>query len=293
LRLGLLRHLAATDAAPPDVLHLGRALLHRLLKELEADGLVETAGRGWVPTEAGQRAAAEGAYAGRAEERRSFYFVDNACFGQPAHFLHLNRPPSGPAPATEGWAFDAAQLRACIRRPPEWKARHQFPADVLAVAETGRDGVSGLPAWRRVIADHPEQALLALALAPADGGEALHGFTVRPEGWSLFREAPLLTLTAEWTEVFPELAAAPAADDWRRAWRAWCQTHGLAEAEADECALEPEADRLRVRAPKRVLERLRAARGDPLKHEAGLLVGEVRARLLAPLEVEALPGSNG
>jgi hypothetical protein len=285
LRLGLLRHLAAPGAVPPESLHLAPALLHRLLRELAADGLIEKTG--CQPTDAGRHAARDGAYEARAEERRDFHFVDNAGLGRPAYFLHLNRSLGGPAPTLERWSFDAALLRDCVRRPPEWKARHQFPADVLAVADAGPGTPPGLPAWRCVIADHPEQALLVLALTSTEGGEVLHGFTVRTEGWSLFRDAPLLTLTADWAEVFPELAAEPTPDDWRRAWLAWSQPRGISATDAEACVLEVDSDRLRVRVPRPVLEKLRAAKGDPLKHEGGVLVGEVRARRIVPLEVGA------
>jgi hypothetical protein len=284
---GLLRHLSAGSS--PATLHMGHDLLCRLLDELETAGLIERRGAGPAVTETGRTAAAKGAYLTRSHERRSFYFVDNACLARPAYFIHLNRPPGGPAPVVADWRFDASLLAECARRPPEWKARHQFPTDILEVFVPGAEQGGKPPAWRRVPIDHAEQALLVLALAPADGdGVALHGFTVRTENWSLFREAPLLTVAQGWEEVFPELAAEPPPAEWRQAWLQWCQPRGVPEAEAETCQVEPRGDRLHIRAPKAVTDRLRAARGDPLKHEACLMVGAVRARMLARLEVETI-----
>ena len=284
LRLGLLRHLTASNGASLDALRLDRALLHRLLVELERDGLL---GQQRTATEAGRRAAADGTFTARVPQRLSFYFVDNACCNRPSHFLHLNRPPGGPAPVVADWHFDAALLAACVEQSPQWKARHQFPPDVLAVHGAGPERPGEPPAWQRVPIDHAEQALLAMVLVPGDGESlALHGFTVRAEGWSLFREAPLFSLTEGWAEVFPEVAAGPAADAWRQAWEQWCEPRGVAKADADACTLSPHEEKLHVRVPRPVMDRLRVARGDPLKHEACLLAGTARARAMALLEVE-------
>jgi hypothetical protein len=288
LPLGLLRALAA-DAPPLPALGLDPQLLTRLCGELESAGLAIRNGDGWRPTDVGRRAAAAGAYEALAPQRRAFHFIDNASCGRPPHFIHLNRPPGGPPPAVADWRFDAAALRDCVGRPPEWKARHQFPADVRRVYGPEAEKPGEPPAWRRVPIDQPEQALLALVEAPAEAdGTALHGFTVRPETWTVFREAPLFTL-AEWSETLPDAAGDPPEEEWKRAWSEWSQSHGLSAEEAAVCTVERVEGKAHVRAPRRVYERLKAAKGDPLKHEACLLVGG-RCRLAAPLEVEAEGG---
>jgi hypothetical protein len=289
LSLGLLRHLIAANGTPLDALRLDRSVLHRLLAELERDALVQRPGSVWTPTATGQSAAQEGTFVGQVPERRTFYFVDNTCCNRPNHFLHLNRPPGGPAPIVTNWHFDVTLLADSVRQSASWKAAHQFPSDVLAVYPMEQEPPGAPPAWRRVPIDQAEQAIVVLVLAPANGdGSALHGFTVRVENWSLFREAPLFSLTEGWQDVFPDAAAGPSADEWRQAWVQWCEPRGVPKADAEVCTLEPREETLKVRVPKAVMDRLRAAKGDPLKHEACLLAGTVRARAMAMLEFEML-----
>ena len=193
-------------------------------------------------------------------------------------------------------------LQACIDQPAEWKQRYGFPEDVQQVAAPipealGQEassgqaaGPSGLPgnqppSWQRVILDRPERLLAVLILvAPEGGGDRLHGYGVRQDGWVLQSE-PAFTLAAGWQEPFPELLEEPSPDLWRQAWRGWCQPRGLTTAETDTCPLQRIGHRLRVELSSRFMDRLRSSRSDALKGEAWLLAGEGRVRTAALLEV--------
>jgi hypothetical protein len=137
-----------------------------------------------------------------------------------------------------------------------------------------------------VILVQPEHLLALLAmLRPETGDERLVGFGVRPEGWQLDAAHPAFRLGAGWQETFPELAAEPSREALAEAWRAWCQPRGLPQAETDACTCQRQGWRLRVRAPRRLVDRLRAARSDALKGEAWLLAGAGSLRCLVLLEV--------
>jgi hypothetical protein len=277
----------APHAAPGGLLgwlQLGPGVLPRLLRELAGAGLIEAAGPGWVLTEAGRSALGAGAAPGHAEERRAFYFLDNADLGRPPEFLPLRRPPTSPSAAGQDWRFDLAELEACVRRPPEWKARRGFPADVEAVlAPRGEDD------WRRVALDRPEQMLTAFVqVPPAAGGPRLLGLAVRTDVWVLEREPPALALGAGWAEVLPDLTATPPAEAWRQAWLTWCQPRNVPAAEAAAARLEYDGRRLLVRAPRRVLDHLRAVRSDAVRGETFLLAGAGRTHHAAQVELAPL-----
>ena len=59
----------------------------------------------------------------------------------------------------------------------------------------------------------------------------------------------------------------------------------ITEADVDACTLEPVGQQLRVRVPVKLAERLRTARGEPLKNDSWLLAGTGRFRTAAQLEV--------
>ena len=127
--------------------------------------------------------------------------------------------------------------------------------------------------WRAVVVDHAEQ-FIGIATETAEGG--LTAFSVRPDMWKLEREPPTFTLAAAWEEVLPDLAVEPAPEAWRRAWLAWCQSRGVSLADAEACQMEArKSPRSRARA-KKLADRLRTARGEPLKNEAWLLAGDGR-----------------
>ncbi len=181
---------------------------------------------------------------------------------RPPHFLPLRqrealgRFTQPRSPGAEG-SFDVPALEACIRQTPEWKAHHHFAADVEALLSP-RPHEPPEANWRRVVLDAPEQIALVFLRAAAPAGEpVLLGFPVRVQGWVLDAE-PALVLGAGWEEVLPDLAEEPSPEAWRQAWREWSHPRSLPPAEVDACRLERVDHRLLVRAPHRLIERLRA-----------------------------------
>ncbi len=266
-------------------LQMDAQVLVQLVRELTDAGLLHQNGTGvWQMTLAGRDALATGALAVFDEERRTFIFVDHAALGRPPHFLPLKRLPplvSAPAPEAAGCSFDVANLEACIRQMPQWKARYRFPTDVAALLPPETN-------WRRVILDTVESRMLVfIHTAQASGSSRVLGFAVRPEGWTLEPE-PLLTLADGWEEALPDLAAEPAPEMWRRVWQEWSHPRGLPPAEVEACRLERTDHRLLVHAPMRLIERLRAARSDAIKQEAWLLAGDGRTRTVAQIELHPL-----
>lgn len=265
-------------------------LLPRFVRELTDTGLLHKNGSGmWQITATGRQALESGMLAEAGEERRTFAFVDNAALGGRPHYLPLERKPPGFAavPAPEGSSFTVADLEACIRQTPEWKARHRFPADVEALLPP----LPGEPPetnWRRVIVDAVQSwPLVLLHVAGSSGVPRLLGFPLQPEGWTLEPE-PLLALREGWEEALPDLNAEPALELWRQAWSEWSQPRRLPSNEVKACHLERSDHRLLVRAPALLIDRLRAARSDAIKQEAWLLAGEGRSRVAAQIILEPL-----
>ena len=297
----LLRALTLTpNQTVPDLdtrLHLGPQVLGRVLHQLQAEGLAEAgAGGGWASTDLARLALEQGHYLRTGHERHVFHFLDrHGEAGGPPPLLPLRLPAGTPWPAPEGWSFDPSWLDACMRQPEEWKRERGFPVEARRVLS--QDQVNGgpgppqpvgeeAPAWQRVILDRPEHLLALLALVEEEGrGEQLLGFAVRQEGWVLQAAAPTFTLGPDWRYLFPQLIEELSLDAWRQAWRVWCQPRGLPAAEVEACTLERQDYRLRVVAPRRLVERLRAARSDALKGEAWLLAGTGSLRSLALLEL--------
>jgi hypothetical protein len=220
-------------------------------------------------------------------ERRVFHFLAPlGATGRAAHFLRLDSAWGAAAGTVNGFMFDAAVLTACLGRPADWKLRHGFPMDVTAVVGPGAPPAGPVPEWQRVILVRPEHVAVLLVLAPAStGGERLLGFPVRTGVWTLESVGPVFVLQAGWQEAFPELPNEPPPASWRQAWRAWCQPRSIPSAEAEACMLERQSYRLLVRAPKRLVERLRTARSDALKGEAWVLAGSGAIAPLALLEI--------
>jgi hypothetical protein len=273
-------------------LQMDTQLLGQFVRELTDTGLLHRNGSGlWQMTPAGRHALETGMADITGEERRIFVFVDHSSLGRPPHFLPLEFGPAsraGPTPPeAAGCSFEVANLEACIRETPEWKARYHFPMDVEALLPPHPDE-SPATNWRRVILDTVEARTLVFIRAAQPSGEPLTlGFSVRPEGWALEPE-PLLALAGSWEEALPDLAAEPSPELWRQAWQAWSHPRGLPPAEVETCRLERVDYRLLVHAPPRLIERLRAARSDAVKQEAWLLAGDGRTRTAAQIELQPL-----
>jgi len=316
LALLLLRALGLEEGQPLDRLnqrlHLGHQFLGQALAALRTEGLVRAdAGGRWSLTDPGRGTLEHGEHPQVVDERRVFHFAESGRPGHPPHFVRLGEHGGVSWLAGAGWHFDVGELRACLGQPPRWKQAHGFPQEVVEVvppgpdraarpAEEGGEPASGsgaqgaVPEWQRVILDQPERLPAALVLAPAaEGGDRLLGFEARQPGWVLGTAAPVLAVPGDWHGPFPELEEPPLTV-WRQAWRAWGQPRGIPGSEADACGLERLDYRLRVAAPRPVVERLRLARSDALKGEAWLLGGEERIRPAALVEVvEHLPARRG
>jgi hypothetical protein len=287
----VLRALSQSPSLPlPELevrLPLGRQLLGRVLAALSAGALAEVDGAGrWRVTGAGREAAEDGQSRRTGYERRAFHFRDTP----PAPFVPLEVPPGHEVAPPDHWRFDPAVLRHCVERPPEWKRRHGFPTEVRAVLTPDSSDAPGEPpAWQRVVLDRPEALVLALVVIPGEALEGeLRGFAVEPRGWLLSAARPALTMGPGWPEVFPELAPEPSAEAWRGPWRAWCQGHGVAPAEADACALSRDGPFLRAEVPRELLARLHSVNGETAHDEVWLLAGEGAMRTAARVEVTPL-----
>jgi len=279
LTQALLNQLCRTSpssAAALEALRLERSLLLVHLRDLSRRGLAEKVAGAWQPTPAGREAAATGRC--RHRERRNLYFVDNAEHQRPPHFLALaHARPRAVVPAA-GWSFDIQLLQRCLALDTGWKTRHHFPEDVLALAEPARPDD-----WRAVRVDFAEELTLALVEVP---GPALLGFAGEPPEW----QAPVVELR-DWGEVFPDLSRDPGADDWRAAWRDWCEPLHLPAMEVLACRCERADHQVRVTAPLQLVKRFQGGpAGEKLACEPWLLAGSGRSREAAQLELLEDPG---
>jgi len=271
-------------------LHLGQPLVRQFLRKLELDRLVQSDGRGnWSLTPLGRQSLEQGTYLQAGHERRAFYFVESEQPNRVPQFLNLkNHPAAMPWTPGPNLEFDVRLLEAGLRQSLEWKQGRGFPLEVQEILSDRQDtlGQASSPEpWERVILDRPELLLTMMVLVPGPASvERLLGFGVEPMGWMLKTE-PTFVLPFDWQEVFPDLAVEQSLDLWRQAWLAWCQPRGLPLAEADACILERHGVRLRVQAPIRFVEHLRAARSDALKGESWLLAGSGRIRAAALVEL--------
>jgi hypothetical protein len=270
-------------------LQLDTQVLAQFVRELTSSGFLALNGSGfWRVTPAGQQALETGAMPAITEARRTFAFVDNRLLDQSPHFLPLQLGPAPLAttasPAAANCAFEINTLAACIRQSDEWKRRFRFPPEVSALSLPRSDEPPEAN-WPRVVLDTVEERLfLFLQKEKGSSMPRLLGFSVRPEGWVIEPE-PQLALGDGWEEALPDLASEPSADMWRQAWKTWTQPRGLSAAEVEACRLQKRDNRLLVHAPPRLIDRLRSARSDAIKHEAWVLAGEGRTRVAAQLEL--------
>jgi hypothetical protein len=256
-------------------LGLDRDLAAALAGTLVRDGLIGPSPNGQLGplTDAG-RAALAGGRAATREERRVFYFADT----RPPAYLPLPPIAATPLPPPSGWRFDLSALEGCLAKPDEWKARHDFPREVVRLVwERGSVDERN---WHAVPLDRPEQALLLLV---ETGRNELVGLGIRADTWALVRE-PLMRLPFD-GELIAALGGEVRLDEWRAAWLAWCQQRSFPASDAEACKLEPAGHKLLVKPPSRLMERLRQARSEALRGEAWLLAGSGRARPAALVEV--------
>jgi hypothetical protein len=280
LPLALLRRLFASGPAAPaaalERLHFDRQFAAPLLRELAA-ALLQPERDAWTVTESGRQALHDGGYTARTRERRAFYFVDTP--GEVPQFLPLTQT-AGPAPdVAVPWSFDPSVLRQAIRRPAEWKQQFGFPAGVEAVVAEPADG------WRQVILDRAEHAPLLFVEATTDAGSKLLGLLVRLDNWTLQREPPALALAEGWQNLLPDFAESFSPEAWRGAWLAWCRARQPALADAESCRVDYGDCKVRVQAPKALVERLKAARSEVLRGETWLTLGTGRTRAAACVEI--------
>jgi hypothetical protein len=271
-------------------LHMDRQVLAQFIRELTDAGLLYRNGTGrWDLSSMGHQTLETGSLSVASEERRTLYFVDNTPLHRPPHFFPVRQPVRAVADAgieAASARFDVSYLEACIQQSAEWKTRYHFPTDIEAFLPPRSEEPAA--SWQRVVLDSLELLPLVLVRTVADGGEpVVLGFAVRAEGWILEKE-PLLALAEGWQDVLPELVAEPAPEAWRQAWQTWCQPRGLPRAEVEACRLERADHRLLVHAPPQLIERLRTARSDAIKHEAWLLAGGGRTRLTAQIDLQPL-----
>jgi hypothetical protein len=265
-------------------------MLRQLIRQLEMALLVQSHGEEtWSLGPLGHEAVVKGAYPQRVQERRSFYFVENDTLDRGPHFLNLTSPRAMSLwPHTDGWRFPLESLSACFQQSEEWKRQNGFPLEV-------RKMLPAADSWEKVILDRSEHLFAVLILVPRNNGVGLLGFAVQPEGWILFHKEPAFALQKDWQVPFPQLGVPVSLDLWRHAWREWCQLRGLPSAEVDASALQLLGCRIRITAPVRLVERLRAERSDVYKGQAWLLAGTGQLRAAAQMELhpQARPEERG
>lgn len=310
-----------TVFALEQLLRLHPPILRQVLHRLQKEGLAQhSSSNEWQLTTLGRHALERSEYPSISHERRRFAFVQSTDLGRDPAFLNLNDTGCVPWPAPEDWSFDAALLQVCVGRPVEWKRRWGFPLEVEGILpQTSTDSanshsearsvaeeksptreqpevavplpfptpIAEPPEWRRVILDRPERLLAVLVQTPA---AELFGYSVRADGWDLRAEKPAFQLSADWHEVFPELAIEPSLETWRQVWREWCRASSFPATEVDGCSLERSGYRLRVKTPKALLERIKIKRREALAGEVWLQAGEERIRPAAQIELAGVVG---
>jgi hypothetical protein len=270
--------------------HLPVAVLRQLLLHLQKEGLVqEHPGASWAVTEQGKQVLGGHEILGEKSARRRFAFVERVDErGRrilPPHFIPLAECPGSPWHVQEAEHFDLSLLRDTPRRSSAWKQEYGFPLDVLEIESA--DPGAAAPGWRSVIADRPEQLLLALIATRAEGTAALLGFAARPEQEALSDKPVLRLPLAAAQALWPSLTAEPEPGLLPEAWLSWCRQRNLPTADAEACEVGYRSGRLEVRAPERLLHRLRSVRSDVLKGESWLLLGDSFLRPAVALQVHS------
>jgi hypothetical protein len=269
---------AGNQVTSLDRLALDGQLAGPLVRELVAAGLVHAEKDDWTLTNSGHAALASGSYSRHSDERRVFFFVDNA--EAAPQYIPLRQTAGPLADAGNSWRFAPTILSDCFQRDAKWKKRVGFPPEVESfAAETPAS-------WRQVLFDRAEHSpLLLVETAVAEGGSALVGYLVRCDNWTLQRESPSLVLGEGWQELLPDFAEGLLPQNWHTAWQAWCQSRQLSSADAAACVVEYASCKLHVKAPKAFIERLKGQRNEVLRGDTWLTVGAGRTRAAACVEI--------
>jgi hypothetical protein len=252
----------------PAELYLDAALFRRIIDHLLALARLTLDAEGRASP-----VGTECVVAPRLRQRRVLYFTD----GTPAFFLPLDGSAGTAMMPPAGWAFEVGQLDDFASRPPAWRRDNLFPADLrrfLHPADLAEPAQA-----EAVIVDRAEQSLLAMVQT----GDRLLGFPASAENWELQR-TPALSLPLSSEFALSLLAPLPG-EAWRQAWLGWCQQRSLPGNDVDACKLEPTDHRLVVRAPARLVDKLRQGRSEALRGEAWLLAGAGRVRHAAMIEL--------
>jgi hypothetical protein len=250
-----------------------------LTRELVDRGFLTRSGPDLRLTDAGRSVLAGGSLGSL--ERRTFYFLDNRSVGCPNHLVRLQRP-GAPVIPPEPWEFDLQALRDAAARDAGWKERFGFPAGVVGLRLPGPDDGD----WRSVVLDRAEHMFVALVEVKRDAGESgLLGFAARVEGWALASRSPVIDPGRGWPEAMPELAREPSEEDWRTAWLARAEQHGVPRAEAAACRLERSGALLRIEGAAGLLSRLRGSGAGAALSDEWLLAGEGRTRAAVRVEL--------
>src|SRR5262249_31388813 len=114
------------------------------------------------------------------------------------------------------------------------------------------------------------------------------GYRIHRETWKLLASAPVITLGKRWPEIFPMLAAEPAAATSQQAWQAFAQERGLSANDAAACQATVAASVLHIQAPQRLADALRRLRSDSAKGQSWTLVGEGGTRKIVRVALELI-----
>jgi hypothetical protein len=289
--LWVLDALQCHGGASPEKLNLslplGVPVIRQVLRQLINDNLVEAdAANTWRPTPLGHEARLQRKYAFPAYQRRNLYFHHHEAAPL---YMNLINPPTVPWPAGEAWKFDRNLVQECISRPIEWKRDHGFPLDIeelIADSEGSLAAGSNPENGHRGIEYQPEYLSVVLLKAKtASRKDHLLGFAFSPTGWTMNVTKPVLDWPLPKPDSFSELIPQPETEQWRQVWTEWGKENRLSDTEIADCTLELRDFRLKVLAPRSLLDKLRALRNEVLRGEVWLLTGTDHIRAAGLLDI--------
>jgi hypothetical protein len=240
---------AVSVAALHARLALAPRLIWRLLRDLEAGGLVVESSQAWSLTSEGSQALRGGMERRQEVVRRHFAFGDFAANGPP-RFVHFEHDPAAVGSACHPLPWPPDVLPACIEMPPDWKMRHRFPIDIAAL---GPERAAKLEPWQRVVLHRS----LRLPLLLVDGTEHV-GYALTQDGSLADDDHPVLKFPSRPTmlEALGDAVQEPDSAAWHQAWLAACAQAGVVHAELDACRVAAQGMHLRVHAPAQLYDTL-------------------------------------